>query len=136
MNYLLDTNVLSEPTRPRPDPKVMSWIDTTPLNTLFISVLSLGELTKGIAHILDRDKRRAETYAGWLVSIRRQYAGRVLPIDALVAETWGMTTSTGSFPIVDALIVSSARAHGLVLATHNRRDFKDLGVEVFDPWTD
>jgi hypothetical protein len=136
VNYLLDTNVLSEPTRPRPDPKVMDWIDTTPLNTLFISVLSLGELTKGIAQILDRDKQRAETYAGWLVSIRRQYAGRVLPVDAPVVETWGMMASTGSFPILDALIVSTARAHGLVLATRNRRDFENLGVQIFNPWTD
>jgi len=114
----------------------MGWIDRTPLNTLFISVLSLGELTKGIAQILDRDKRRAEAYAGWLVSIRRQYAGRILPVDALVAETWGMMASTGSFPVLDALILSTARMHGLVLATRNRRDFENLGVEVFDPWTD
>jgi toxin FitB len=136
LNYLLDTNVLSEPTRPRPNPKVLNWLDTTPPSTLFISVLSLGELTKGIAQVLDRDPRRAETYAAWLVSIRLQYKGRILPVDALIAETWGMMASTGSFPVVDALITSTARAHGLVLATRNRRDFQGLGIQVFDPWTD
>ncbi|HEX4861752.1 MAG TPA: type II toxin-antitoxin system VapC family toxin [Rhizomicrobium sp.] len=136
MNYLLDTNVLSEPSRPRPDPRVLNWLDTTPLNTLFISALSLGELTKGIALSLKRDTKRAVVYQHWLISIREQYSGRVLPVDALVAETWGMMASTGSFPVVDALITSTARAHGLVLATRNRRDFQGLGIQVFDPWTD
>jgi predicted nucleic acid-binding protein len=136
LNYLLDTNVLSEPKRPRPDPKVMSWIESAPLPTLFISVLSLGELTRGIALMLKRDLDRAEFYRDWLLAVRRQYAGRVLAVDAGVAETWGMMSATGSLAVADALLAATARMHGLVLATRNRRDFENLGVEVFDPWTD
>ena len=136
VKYLLDTNVLSEPSKPRPDPRVMDWIASVPVQARYISVLSLGELTKGIALSLKRDAQRVVVYQQWLIAIRDQYSGRVLPVDALVAETWGMMASTGSFPVVDALITSTARAHGLVLATRNRRDFQGLGIQVFDPWTD
>ena len=136
MNYLLDTNVLSEARRPRPDARVAAWIASVPIATRYISVLSLGELTRGIALMLKRDASRAEFYRDWLVAVRQHYAGRVLAVDARVAETWGMMSATGSLAIADALLVATARMHGLVLATRNRRDFENLGVEVFDPWTD
>ena len=86
--------------------------------------------------MLKRDASRAEFYRDWLVAVRQHYAGRVLAVDARVAETWGMMSATGSLAIADALLVATARMHGLVLATRNRRDFENLGVEVFDPWTD
>lgn len=107
-----------------------------PITQRHISVLSLGEMTNGIVRLLKRDPQRAEFYRDWLVIVREQYEGRVLLVDALVAETWGMMVPTGSFPIVDALILSTARAHGLVLATRNRRDFDGLGIKVINPWTD
>ena len=136
VNYLLDTNVVSEPSKPRPDPKVMAWIAATPIRTRYVSVLTLGELTKGLAIAVKRSRERAEIYQQWLIAVRAQYEGRILPVNALVAETWGMLASTGSYPVVDALILSTARAHGLVLATRNRRDVEGLGVKIFNPWTD
>lgn len=107
-----------------------------PLDRLFISVLSLGELTKGIVLILERDTQRAEFYRDWLLAVREQYKGRTLAIDALVAETWGVMASTGALALPDALLAATARAHGLTLATRNRRDFSGLGIQVFSPWTD
>lgn len=136
MRFLLDTNVLSETRKPRPEPKVAAWLASVPIDARYISVLSLGEIARGIASLEARDRPRAETYRGWLHVVRQHYAERALAVDGDVAETWGVISAARSLPIVDALIAATARAHALVLATRNRRDFQDLGIEVFDPWTD
>jgi toxin FitB len=136
LNYLLDTNVLSEMRRPRPDPKVAAWIAATPISHRYISALSLGEMSRGIMLLFDRDKERGEFYRDWLVEVRARYAGRTLPVDGKVAETWGVTMPLRSLPVFDALIAATARMHGLVLATRNRRDFERLGIKVLNPWTD
>ena len=110
---------------------------SVPLESRYISVLALGELTRGIAMMVDRDQARAELYRDWLLAVRAQYAGRVIGIDTGVAETWGMMTAySRTSPVADALLAATARFHGLVLATRNRRDFQGLGIEVFDPWTE
>jgi len=137
LKFLLDTNVLSEARRSLPEPRVARWMASVPLEMRYISVLALGELTRGIALMLDRDQARAELYRDWLLAVRAQYAGRVIGIDAGVAETWGMMTAySRTSPVADALLAATARFHGLVLATRNRRDFQGLGIQVFDPWTE
>lgn len=137
MNYLLDTNVLCEPSKPRPNKRVLDWLDATPVEALYISVLSMGELTRGLVQMLDRGNRdRAEYYQAWLIKIREQYRDRMLPIDAPVAETWGMLTSAAALPVADALILATARMRCYTIATRNTRDFANRGVKVFNPWTD
>ena len=138
MKYLLDTNVLSELARPRPHPRVRAWMETVPIEMRYISVLSLGELTRGIVLILDRDKDRAEIYSDWLMAVKAQYRTRTLVVNLQVAEIWGATEgfTRRTLPMPDALIAATARQHGLVLVTRNRRDFKDFAITLFDPWTD
>lgn len=138
MNYLLDTNVLSELRRPRPHPQVKAWMESVPLDDRYISVLTLGELTRGFVLLMDHDKARAEFYSDWMVAVREQYRSRTLPVTGPIAEVWGASEAFArrSLPTSDALMAATARQHGLVMATRNRRHFTDLGITLFDPWTD
>lgn len=138
MKYLLDTNVISELSRPRTHPRVQAWTQSMPIKMRYISVLSLGELTRGIVLMLDRDKARAELYRDWLVHVREQYRERTLPVTGPIAELWGANEGflRRTLPTSDVLIGATAHQHGLVLATRNKRDFMDLGITLFDPWTE
>ena len=138
MSYLLDTNVVSEPTRPHPDAGVIAWFAAQPDETLFISALTLGELRRGILLLADGRRRRALLH--WLESeIEPGFAGRILGIDALVARHWaelrhraaraGKTVST-----MDSLFAATALAHDLTLVTRNVADFAAAGARLLDPW--
>ena len=138
MRYLLDTNVLSEPARPRPDARVLEWMRAQPPRELAISVLTLGEIRKGVA-LLSSGERR-EALDAWLSSdLPRQFAGRVLPVDAAVALGWGELSAAARragrpLPVIDGLLLATAAAHGLTLVTRNVADCRDRGVPVLDPW--
>ncbi len=86
MRYLLDTNVISEVRKPHGDPGVKRWISSVPTRDLYLSVLTLGEIQRGIGLLGRRDPAQAEVYEAWLVTVLRDYADRVLPVDAEVAE--------------------------------------------------
>ncbi len=113
-------------------------MESVPLENLYISVLSLGEMTRGFVLLMEHEKARAEFYSKWMAAIREQYRTRTLPITGPIAEIWGATQGfeRRTLPTSDALIGATARQHGLVLATRNRRDFAALGISLFDPWTD
>ena len=135
MSYLLDTNVLSELRRKTPNAGVVAWFARRPASTLFLSVLTLGELRKGVEGVSDADRRMA--LLDWLeADLPNFFTGRILPIDTHVADRWGrMVAAAGRpLPAIDSLIAATAVHHGLSLVTRNVRDFSDLGLEVINPW--
>ena len=139
MNILIDTNVLSEVRRPAPDPKVLAWLHALDEDRSFISVASIGELRRGIA-LMDEGRRR-NTLADWLThDLPARFAGRIVPIDPAIAERWGdlmASARRGGFAlsVMDGFLAATALVHGLVLATRNTKDFKPIGVPMFDPWS-
>ncbi|MGB7035196.1 MAG: type II toxin-antitoxin system VapC family toxin [Xanthobacteraceae bacterium] len=135
MTFLLDTNVISEVRRKRPDGSVLSWLSRADPAALCISVLTLGEIAKGAAQCAVRDSAQAAIYYQWLSLVRSNYADRTIAVDADIAEAWGRLATKRTFPVVDGLIAATALVRGMTLVTHNVRDFADAGVSVIDPWS-
>jgi len=135
LSYLLDTNVLSELRRKTPNAGVVEWFARRPAATLFLSVLTLGELRKGVEGVANTDRRTA--LLDWLeVELPTFFTGRILPIDTHVADRWGrlMAAAGRPVPAIDSLIGATAAHHGLNLVTRNVRDYADLGLDVINPW--
>ena len=134
MSYLLDTNVASELRRKLPNPGVVSWFLHRPASTLFLSVLTLGELRKGIEGAPDATRRMA--LSDWLeTELPSFFAGRMLNLDAPIADRWGRLIAAAGRPAIDSLLAATAAHHGLSLVTRNARDFEGVGIEVINPWT-
>lgn len=138
MKFLLDTCVVSELVRPEPTATLVDWINNQPEERLYMSVLTLGELRKGIDRLPEGAKRtRLEI---WLDSdLRIRFAGRWLPVDEEVAERWGLltanTTSKGlTLPVIDGLIAATALTHGMTVVTRNTADMAGSEVPIFNPW--
>lgn len=132
---MLDTNVLSEFRRKVPDAGVVDWFSRRPATTLYLSVLTLGELRKGIQGVVDAARRMALT--DWLeTDLPGFFAGRILAVDAQVADRWGrlMASAGRPLPAIDSLLGATAAQHGLCMVTRNSRDFADLGLDVISPW--
>lgn len=134
MKILLDTNVLSETRRRSADSQVMAWLGAFDPPDLWLSVITLGELTNGVARLERREPERARSIAAWIASIRSEYAARILDIDVTVAEEWGRLSAIRTLPVADGLLAATASARGLTLATRNTRDFAGLGIALVDPW--
>ena len=135
--FLLDTNVISELVRPRPEPRVQAWIRNTDEDLLHLSVLTLGEIRKGIT--LLRDSSRRVALEAWLNSdLALRFAGRILPIDQSVADRWGrLAAQAGSklpVPVIDGLLAATALHFNLTLVTRNTADVIATGVPLFNPW--
>ena len=139
MNILLDTNVLSEGTRPRADTGVLRWLRELEEDRVFISVVSIAEIRRGIA--LLPSGRRRHRLAEWLSrELPERFAGRVLGVDFAIAEQWGdlMAASKaagGGLEAMDAFLAATALTRDFTLATRNVRDFQACGVRLFNPWT-
>ena len=140
MSFLLDTNVVSEWVKPRPDPGVIAWLAEVDEDGVFISVITLGELRHGIERLPPGRRRRR--LDGWLRhDLPLRFEGRVLLIDVAVAESWGTIVARrerSGHPIgsMDGLIAATADVHALTLVTRNAADFKSSVKTVFDPWTE
>ena len=137
MTYLLDTNVVSEARRARPDESVLRWLTTQPLTSTYLSVITLGELEEGITAL--GDTHRAHELRGWLAQLIEGFNGRILDVDPNVATTWGRIRAEAkrqgrSPPAVDALLAATAITHGLTLVTRNLADVATLPVTVLNPW--
>ena len=138
MNYLLDTCVISEVVRKRPAPEVVSWLAAQDEDHLFISVLSLGEVHKGIARL--DDPRRRRTLEAWVDGdLRRRFAGRVLHVDAGIAARWGRISGAAEragrvIPVIDGLLVATAMENGLTLATRDTSHMEPAGADLLNPW--
>ena len=137
MSYLVDTNVLSELRRRKPDAGVVRWLEGRPATTLYLSVLTLGELRKGIEMFPEGTRKRR--LLDWLeVDLPGFFIGRLLPIDAQIADRWGHLVAQAGRPLpaIDSLLAATALTHGLTLVTRNRRDFQHPGLVVIDPWVE
>lgn len=135
MSYLVDTNVLSELRSRNPDANVVAWMQARPRQSLYLSVLSLGEIRKGIEGVADPAFR--QTLTDWLeVELPNYFVGRLLSIDELVADRWGRVQASAgrTLPVIDGLLAATALQHNLVLVTRNIKDFAGLGVEMANPW--
>lgn len=134
MSYLLDTNVVSEVRRPHPAPQVVAWVASVPRGKLFLSVLVIGEIRRGIEGLRRRDPTQSDVYELWLDGLRERFAGRIIPVDVEIAEIWGRMNARDRGPIVDGLMAATAEARGLVLVTRNVTDVARTGVRVLNPW--
>ncbi len=134
MSFLLDTNILAELRKPRPDPAVLEWFDSVEGRQLHVSVLVLGEIRQGIERLRRREPARAAAYDAWLETLRREFADRVLPVTEAIALEWGRLNAGDPIPVVDGLLAATAQAHGLTLVTRNVRDFGRTGVAVLNPF--
>ena len=138
MRYLLDTNVLSELVRPRPDVNVTAWVEAQSPLDLSISVLSLGAVEKGIARLPAGARRTA--LSQWArVELPTQFVGRLFGIDADVAVAWGTLSARAAeggraLPVMDGLLLATAQVRMLTLVTRNVADCAGRGVRVFNPW--
>jgi toxin FitB len=138
MSYLLDTCVLSELRKGAPDPNVVAWINDVDESRLFLSVITFGEIQKGIAKLDESKKKRSLQL--WLEqSLPERFSGRILSFDEAVALEWGelqggLTRSGCPAPVVDSLIAATAIRHNLVLVTRNLADFDRMPVKLLNPW--
>ena len=137
IRYLLDTNFVSEARKPRPDPGVLAFIQSNDPNSAFISVLTLGELRKGVAakKLRDPDLNAATQLAAWVEGLEVGFADRILGIDLAVARLWGEWSAQRPRPVVDTLLAATAVVNNLILVTRNIRDVRDTPVKLLDPWT-
>jgi predicted nucleic acid-binding protein len=137
-NYLLDTNVVSELVRPNPDGNVIAWVRAGDETCFYLSVLSFGEIRRGIERLPQSPRR--ERLRLWLeIDLTDRFNGRILDIDRRVAEIWGMIMARGAaasvrLPTIDTLIAATAERHGMVVATRNLRDFAFGAIAAVSPW--
>ena len=136
--FLLDTNIISELIKPNPEPNVKEWIENIDESLLYLSVLTLGEIRRGIA-TLPQSRRRA-TLEAWLEKeLRARFEERVLDVDEEVADRWGLLTAAArnngiGLPVIDGLLAATALEHNLTLVTRDIGEIPLLGVAVFNPW--
>ena len=136
--FLLDTNVISELIKPLPEANVTTWIERIDESLLYLSVLTLGEIRRGIA-VLPQSRRRA-TLEAWLdKELRARFEDRILAIDQEVADRWGLLTAAARsngivLPVIDGLLAATALEHNLTLVTRDTGQIPSMGVAVFNPW--
>ncbi len=138
MSFLLDTCVVSELVRQRPDPGVIRWLDQVEERRLYVSVLTLGELAKGVAKLPETPRRNA--LQEWLEhDLVERFAGRIVPVDDAVALAWGRLQGEAEragvkLPVIDSLLVATAECHALTVVTRNVADFEKCGANTCNPW--
>ncbi len=132
--YLLDTNIISESTKKTPNEKVLAWLSSIDSPKLFLSVLTLGEIRKGVEKLGDPFKKQKITQ--WLeIDLLGMFYGRIIDIDSAVSDKWGYISSLQNIPAIDALIAASALVHNYKLVTRNIKDFESIaGLELINPW--
>ena len=134
MSFLLDTNVISDTRKRVPNPGVLRWLSAVSDSDLYLSVLSLGELQRGVLLKGKTDASAAAALAHWLNGIEVLFMDRVLPVDTAVCRRWADITSSRILPVIDSLLAATASVHGLTIVTRNLKDFAGLGVATLNPW--
>jgi hypothetical protein len=134
VHYLLDTNVISETRKIRADGGVMAFLSAADEAELYLSVLTLGELRKGVEAKRRTDPHAADQLGAWVDGIETSFADRVLSIDITAARRWGELSAARSLPVIETLIAATAISRNLTLVTRNTRDVASTGVTIVDPW--
>jgi predicted nucleic acid-binding protein len=135
LNYLIDTNVISEIRKgTRCDPTVAAWYSAVRPETLYTSVLVLGEIRKGIERAKPRNPEYAESLELWLSRLASAFSERVKIVDAAVADEWGRMSAGRTLAVTDGLLAATAKVHGMTLVTRNTADVADLGVATINPF--
>jgi predicted nucleic acid-binding protein len=137
---VLDTNIISEPLRPAPEPRVSDWIDTQPLETLYLSTMTVAELRAGVA-LIPAGKRRAALHESLEKRILPKFTGRVLPFDMACTNAYAEVIATArkagsGIETADACIAAVALANGFIVATRDISPFKAAGLNIINPWED
>src|SRR5215471_16952734 len=136
--FLLDTNCVSELVRAKPERRVLEWTDATDEDLLYLSVLTLGEIRKGIAG-LAQGKRRTHLETWLEVDLQARFSGRILAIDFVIADRWGLLAAESkrkgkTLSVIDGLLAATALHHNLTVVSRNDRDFTAAEVQVLNPW--
>lgn len=139
MSLLIDTCAVSEFASASPNPKILRWFEAQAPGSLFLSVLTLGEIEKGLV-LLEAGRKQREL-AAWLGELRTIYRDRILPIDEAVAAVWGRLTAEARkrgrvLKTVDGLIAATAHTRGFAVVTRNVADFERVGITLINPWAD
>jgi predicted nucleic acid-binding protein len=138
MRLLLDTNVLSEVTKPRPDEGVLKWLHGLDEDRAYISIVSIAEIRRGIS-LMDSGRKR-DALDEWLAhDLPQRFETRIIPVEVPVALAWGdlmalAKRSGRGLASMDGLIAATAVAHNFTLATRNAKDFEGFGIDIMDPW--
>jgi len=136
--YLIDTNIPSELTRPQPEARVTAWLEAADDDLLYFSVVSLGEIVKGVSLLTSGHKRNE--LDRWLeTTLRPWFGARILSVDEAVARRWGALTAHSErkgrkLKVADGMIAATALVHDLTIVTRNEKDFAGLGTQVINPW--
>ena len=136
MNYLIDTNIISEVRKGgRCDVNVARWYETIEDASLYLSVLVIGEIRKGIEKLRGKNAIQADMIEDWLEDVAKTFGERILPIDGAIANEWGRLTAIRPLPVIDGLLAATAKIHRMTLVTRNTADIVDLGVHIINPFT-
>ncbi len=137
MKFLLDTNVISEMIKANPSQEVINWISNIPIEDLYISALTLGEINMGIEKLYEG--RKKNELIAWFDQVQQSFQDQTYPVDGDVALKWGKlaaeTVKSGeTIPTIDGLIAATAYVHGAILVTRNIKDFQSAPIQVLNPW--
>lgn len=137
MKYLLDTCVISEMIKPSPDKKLLRWVENEPSSSLFLSVITIGEIRKGLSKL--PASRKKEKLTIWLNMLLEEYSNRILLIDLTVAENWGEMQGRSEkkgavMPSIDGLIAAITYTNNMTLVTRNENDFISANIPIINPW--
>ena len=135
MNYLIDTNIISEVRKGRRcDPNVASWYEKIEDASLYLSVLVVGEIRKGIERIRPKDTVQAYAIENWLIAVDKTFGERILPIDRAVANEWDRLNASRPLPVIDGPLAATAKIHHMSLVTRNIAEIPDLDVQFLNPF--
>jgi predicted nucleic acid-binding protein len=137
VKYLLDTCVISELVKPAPNRKVVDWLNEVSSKALFLSVITIGEIKKGLTKLPNSKKKERLTV--WLNTLLNEYQERILPVDLMVAENWGVLQGNAEMagtPMssIDSLLAATTYTHNLTLVTRNESDFVPGITPIINPW--
>jgi predicted nucleic acid-binding protein len=136
VSYLVDTNIVSEFRKgPRANAGVIGWFAEVADADIYLSVLTVGELRRGVDSIERRDAGTARVLNRWLRGLVDGFSERLLPVDRAVAEEWGRMSAAQSLPVIDTLLAATAKVHGLTLVTRNTKDVAHTGVHSLNPFS-
>jgi len=135
VRYLLDTNVLSETRRKQPGERVIIFLTKTDPSALYFSVLSLGELRKGVAMKARTEPETARRLGEWVDGLEFSFADRILSVDAATASFWGQLSADRPRPVIDTLLAATASVHSMTLVTRNITDIADIPIPTLNPWS-